>query len=118
MVQKGQVLFRLDPRPFQGVVNNAENVLALAHAKSLGAGEALLGNLAGDVCEGTGSNVFVVVDGVVVSAPLCRAPCSAPAAPPSLCISTTVGTVPHTFVRCALDHSSASSAIGDDGVIG
>ena len=55
---------------------------------------------------------------VVVSAPLCNAPCSAPAAPPSLCISTTVGTVPHTLGRRALAHSSASSAIGDDGVIG
>ena len=28
------------------------------------------------------------------------------------------GTVPHTFGRRRLDHSSASSAIGDDGVIG
>ena len=55
---------------------------------------------------------------VVVSAPLCSAPCNAPAAPPSLCISTTVGTLPHTFGRPWLDHSSASSAIGDDGVIG
>ena len=34
---------------------------------------------------------------VVASAPLCSAPCSAPAAPPSLCISTTAGTVPHTL---------------------
>ena len=55
---------------------------------------------------------------VVASAPLCSAPCSAPAAPPSLCISTTAGTVPQTFGRPWLDHSSASSAIGDDGVIG
>ena len=55
---------------------------------------------------------------VVASAPLCRAPCSAPAAPPSLCISTTVGTVPHTFGWPLLDHSSASSAMGEDGVIG
>ena len=55
---------------------------------------------------------------VVASAPLCSEPCSAPAAPPSLCISTTVGTEPHTFGRPWLDHSSASSAIGDDGVIG
>jgi hypothetical protein len=31
---------------------------------------------------------------VVPSAPLCSAPCNAPAAPPSLCISTTEGTVP------------------------
>jgi branched-chain amino acid aminotransferase len=48
----------------------AENVLALAHAKSLGAGEALLGNLAGDICEGTGSNVFVVVEGRITTPPL------------------------------------------------
>lgn len=43
----------------------AENVLALAQAKSVGASEALLGNLAGQLCEGTGSNVFVVRDGAV-----------------------------------------------------
>ena len=56
---------------------------------------------------------------VVVSAPLCSAPCSAPAAPPSLCISTTVGhACPRRWAAAALDHSSASSAIGDDGVIG
>jgi len=55
---------------------------------------------------------------VVASAPPCSAPCSAPAAPPSLCISTTAGTVPHTLGRERLDHSSASSAIGEDGVIG
>jgi len=55
---------------------------------------------------------------VVESAPLWSAPCSAPAAPPSLCISTTVGTAPHTLVRPRLVHSSASSAIGDEGVIG
>jgi branched-chain amino acid aminotransferase len=48
----------------------AENVLALARARSVGAGEALLANLAGDVCEGTGSNVFLVLDGRVVTPPL------------------------------------------------
>ena len=37
---------------------------------------------------------------------------------PSLCISITAGTLPHTFGRPWLDHSSASSAIGDDGVMG
>ena len=55
---------------------------------------------------------------VVASAPPWSAPWSAPAAPPSLCISTTAGTVPHRLVRPLLDHSSASSAIGEDGVIG
>ena len=55
---------------------------------------------------------------VVASEPLCSAPCSAPAAPASLCISTTVGTVPQTFGLPLLAHSSASSAIGDAGVIG
>lgn len=41
----------------------AENVVALAHAQRYGAGEAIFANLAGHLCEGTGSNVFYVVDG-------------------------------------------------------
>lgn len=45
----------------------AENVVALAEAKRLGAGEALLANTEGRLCEGTGSNVFVVRDGVVLT---------------------------------------------------
>lgn len=48
----------------------AENALALAEAKQTGASEAVMGNLAGDLCEGTGSNVFVVVDGQVLTPPL------------------------------------------------
>ena len=41
----------------------AENVVALAYAAERGAGEALFANTAGNLCEGTGSNVFYVVDG-------------------------------------------------------
>jgi branched-chain amino acid aminotransferase len=41
----------------------AENVVALAEAKRQGASEAVFANLAGHLCEGTGSNVFYVVDG-------------------------------------------------------
>ncbi|WP_395659929.1 aminotransferase class IV [Nocardioides sp.] len=41
----------------------AENVVALAHAHARGATEAVFANLAGNLCEGTGSNVFYVVDG-------------------------------------------------------
>jgi branched-chain amino acid aminotransferase len=41
----------------------AENVLALAEARRHGAGEALLANTRGELCEGTGSNVFVVLGG-------------------------------------------------------
>jgi branched-chain amino acid aminotransferase len=48
----------------------AENVLVLAHATGLGAGEALLANLAGEVCEGTGSNVFLVRAGRITTPPL------------------------------------------------
>ncbi len=55
---------------------------------------------------------------VVASTPPWSAPWRAPAAPASLCISTTLGTVPQTFGRSRLDHSSDSSAIGEDGVIG
>jgi branched-chain amino acid aminotransferase len=40
-----------------------ENVLALAYAAERGASEAIFENLAGNLCEGTGSNVFYVVDG-------------------------------------------------------
>lgn len=43
----------------------ADNVVALAAAKKLGHTEALLANTAGMLCEGTGTNVFVVLDGVV-----------------------------------------------------
>ncbi|WP_422100050.1 aminotransferase class IV [Thermomonospora catenispora] len=48
----------------------AENVLALAYAKKRGGGEAIFGNIAGNLCEGTGSNVFVVRDGRLVTPPL------------------------------------------------
>lgn len=41
----------------------AENVLALRRAHAAGASEALLPNTIGRLCEGTGSNVFVVVGG-------------------------------------------------------
>jgi len=41
----------------------ADNVIALAYAKERGAGEAVFANTAGNLCEGTGSNVFYVVDG-------------------------------------------------------
>ncbi len=48
----------------------AENVVALGEAKRTGASEAIFANTAGDLCEGTGSNVFVVHDGVVRTPPL------------------------------------------------
>ena len=41
----------------------AENVVALAYARERGGGEAVFANLAGHLCEGTGSNIFYVVDG-------------------------------------------------------
>ncbi len=55
---------------------------------------------------------------VVLMAPPWSAPCMAPAAPASLCISMMVGTVPQMLVRRALAQSSASSAIVELGVIG
>jgi branched-chain amino acid aminotransferase len=41
----------------------AENVVALAYAEERGGTEAVFANLAGNLCEGTGSNVFYVVGG-------------------------------------------------------
>ena len=51
-------------------ISYAENVIALAEAKRRGCGEALLANTRGELCEGTGSNVFVVVDGQLHTPPL------------------------------------------------
>lgn len=48
----------------------AENVRALAYARERGAGEAIFANTAGQLCEGTGSNVFVVARGDVLTPPL------------------------------------------------
>ncbi len=47
-----------------------ENVVALADARDRGAGEAIFANLAGNLCEGTGSNVFVAIGGRLVTPPL------------------------------------------------
>jgi len=51
-------------------VSYGENVVALAHARERGAGEALFANLAGDLCEGTSTNVFVGGRGQLVTPPL------------------------------------------------
>ncbi|MGW7419409.1 aminotransferase class IV [Streptomyces sp. NPDC054813] len=48
----------------------AENVLALARAHEHGASEALFANTVGQLCEGTGSNVFVVLDGEIHTPPV------------------------------------------------
>lgn len=48
----------------------AENVIAYAAAKRAGAGEAIFGNTRGELCEGTGSNIFVVIDGLIRTPPL------------------------------------------------
>ena len=52
----------------------AENVRALAYAVERGGSEAILLNTAGNVCEGTGSNLFAVLDGTVVTSPLTSGP--------------------------------------------
>ena len=48
----------------------AENVRALRAAGESGASEALMANTRGELCEGTGTNVFVVIDGEIVTPPL------------------------------------------------
>lgn len=47
-----------------------ENVVALAYAKERGAGEAIFGNTVGNLCEGTGTNVFVGIGGRLITPPL------------------------------------------------
>ena len=45
----------------------AENVVALQAAREIGCSEALFLNTAGNVCEGTGTNIFFVIDDVLVT---------------------------------------------------
>lgn len=58
--------------PLAGVKSTSYggNVVALAYAKKQGAGEAIFANTQGDLCEGTGSNVFIVREGVALTPPL------------------------------------------------
>jgi branched-chain amino acid aminotransferase len=52
----------------------AENVVALAYAQDRGGVEALFSNTVGHLCECTGSNVFVVVDGEILTPDLASGP--------------------------------------------
>jgi branched-chain amino acid aminotransferase len=51
-------------------ISYGENVVALAYAHERGAGEAIFGNLVGNLCEGTGTNVFVAVGSRMITPPL------------------------------------------------
>lgn len=48
----------------------ADNVVALRAARARGADEAIFANTAGNLCEGTGTNVFLGLDGRLVTPPL------------------------------------------------
>ncbi|GDX33120.1 4-amino-4-deoxychorismate lyase [Actinomycetes bacterium] len=48
----------------------ADNVVALMRAHEQGAAEAIFANTRGELCEGTGTNVFVITDGQVLTPPL------------------------------------------------
>ena len=63
---------RLSSGALTGVksVSYAENVRALALARAHGASECLFANERGEICEGTGSNIFLVRDGEVQTPPL------------------------------------------------
>jgi branched-chain amino acid aminotransferase len=63
---------RNERSPLAGVKSTsyAENAVALARAKRQGAGEALLANTRGELCEGTGSNIFLLLDGALVTPPV------------------------------------------------
>ena len=64
------------PRNHRGALSGlktlsyGENVVALDWAKRRGAREAIFPNLDGDLCEGTGTNVFLAVNGSLVTPPL------------------------------------------------
>jgi branched-chain amino acid aminotransferase len=48
----------------------ADNVRALAYAAERGGGEAIFANVAGNLCEGTGTNVFAAIGGTLITPPL------------------------------------------------
>jgi branched-chain amino acid aminotransferase len=48
----------------------AGNVRALAYAREHGGAEAIFANTAGNLCEGTGTNVFIVAGGRLITPPL------------------------------------------------
>jgi branched-chain amino acid aminotransferase len=50
-------------------ISYADNVVALQYAHEHGAGEAIFANTRGELCEGTGSNVFVGIGGELVTPP-------------------------------------------------
>jgi len=52
----------------------AENVRTLAYATRRRATEAIFLNTEGNVCEGTGTNIFVVMDGTILTPPLSSGP--------------------------------------------
>jgi branched-chain amino acid aminotransferase len=60
---------RNERSPLAGVKSTsyAENVVALHQAHEHGAGEAVMADTRGRLCEGTGSNVFIVVGGRLVT---------------------------------------------------
>ncbi len=60
---------RNERSPLTGVKSTSygENVVALARAHAAGVSEAVFANTRGDLCEGTGTNVFVVVAGRVLT---------------------------------------------------
>ncbi len=51
-------------------ISYGENVVALAYARDRGGGEAIFANLVGNLCEGTGTNVFVGIGGRLLTQPL------------------------------------------------
>ena len=51
-------------------VSYSENTVALAHARNVGAGEAIFANTRGELCEGSSTNIFLVRDGTVHTPPL------------------------------------------------
>lgn len=55
-------------------ISYAENLVAMAQATNQGAGEAIFANTLGNLCEGSRSNVFVGMDGRLITPPLSAGP--------------------------------------------
>lgn len=63
---------RNERSPLAGVksISYGENAVMAAYARSRGADEVIIANTRGNLCEGTGTNIFVERDGEIVTPPL------------------------------------------------
>ena len=97
-------------------ISYAANVRALAYAAERGAGEAIFANTQGNLCEATGSNVFLVRDGELCTPPASvRLPARRDARPPARAVRVARHSMrPSATSRSARSRSRRGVPVVDD----